>query len=96
MQIPSFLQKFGRDIVYLCVISGLVGWIWVGGRRQELYNQLLFRDLKNNAQIIERYTYILMDEIRENTTDYESEKENFAENMLLRQENRSVPWRIRC
>jgi len=75
MQIPSFLQKFGRDILYLSIIGGMAGWIWVDGRREEIYNRLLYNDMKNFDQIIERYTYILMDEIEKNTQDYESEKE---------------------
>ncbi|MBP6811067.1 MAG: hypothetical protein KA138_06090, partial [Saprospiraceae bacterium] len=37
--------------------------------------QLLFRDLNNNAQIIDRYIDGQMVQIKENTTDYESEKD---------------------
>ncbi len=96
MQIPSFLQKFGRDIVYLSIIGGMAGWIWVDGRREEIYNRLLYNDMKNFDQIIERYTYILMDEIEKNTTDYESEKEKLCRKHAtqVREQKRSLEDKV--
>jgi hypothetical protein len=42
MQLPSFLQKFGRDLIYLSVIGALAGWIWVEWKREDEWNQILY------------------------------------------------------
>jgi len=53
MQTPSFLQKFGRDIVYLSIIIGMAGWIWVDGRRQQIWNNIGVKDLKDATSMAE-------------------------------------------
>jgi hypothetical protein len=52
MQLPSFLQKFGRDIVYISIISGLLGWIWVDGRRDKKWNETLAKDFATFDEFI--------------------------------------------
>ncbi|MBK6994458.1 MAG: hypothetical protein IPH31_05875 [Lewinellaceae bacterium] len=54
MQIPSFLQKFGRDIVYLSIIIGMAGWIWVDERREQAWNDLLSNDMKTFEELVSR------------------------------------------
>ena len=55
MPITLFLQKFGRDIVYLSIIGGMIGWSNVEGKRQEAWNDVLMQDLKN-ATALADYT----------------------------------------
>lgn len=52
MQLPSFLQKFGRDIVYISIISGLLGWIWVDGRQDKKWNETLAKDFATFDEFI--------------------------------------------
>ena len=56
MQIPAFLQKFGRDLVYLSAIGGILGWILVEREHQTEFNQMLFNDMKTIGEITDRYT----------------------------------------
>ncbi len=47
MQISSLPQKFGRDLIYLLVIGGMTGWIWMDGKRDETWNKVCLTDLKD-------------------------------------------------
>lgn len=62
-------------MIYLGVICGLIGWIWADGERKELYNRLLFTDLKQIDQIQDKYIFFLKTQIEKNTPDYENEKD---------------------
>ncbi len=53
MKVSSLLQKFGRDLVYLTIISFLIGWIWVHNKRQSLWNDSITEDLKLAHLIIQ-------------------------------------------
>jgi hypothetical protein len=53
MQRSVYFQKFRRDIVYVLVIGGLVTWIWMDGKRQEAWNSMALKDLKNACNIID-------------------------------------------
>ena len=74
MQIPSFLQKFGRDLVYLSIIAGLMGWIWVEDRRQVEYNTMIFRDMKNMGDIVLVYNEDLLLKIEKNSEYLKGQK----------------------
>ena len=63
MQIPSFLQKFGRDIVYLSIIIGMAGWIWVDERREQAWNDLLSNDMKTFEELVSRSNQNMQREI---------------------------------
>jgi len=73
MHIPSFLQKFGRDVVYLSIIGGLVGWIWVDGQRQEVWNELMRRDIQISQNLLQNMTEHILGQIRVNSDEYHDE-----------------------
>ncbi|MBC7776181.1 MAG: hypothetical protein H7246_12165 [Phycisphaerae bacterium] len=50
MQIPSFLQKFGRDIVYISIIGGMLGWIWMNSKREIEWNQVLVASMEQSTR----------------------------------------------
>ena len=52
MQIPSVVKKFGRDVVYLRVIGGLVGWIWMDGKRAEVCKEVIAMDLRISRMVV--------------------------------------------
>ena len=74
MQIPSFLQKFGRDLVYLSIIAGMLGWIWVEERRHLEYNTMIFRDMKYMGDIVFVYNEDLLAKIEKNSEGLEGEQ----------------------
>ena len=76
MQITSFLQKFGRDLLYLSIIAGMMGWIWVDESRQEDYNTMIFSDMKNMGDIVYSYNEDLFAKISQNSAYYQGEKED--------------------
>ncbi len=63
MKIQPLLQKFGRDLIYLSIIGGLGGWVWMGEIRQEIWNEMAIKDLKAASSManfmLERYTLAL-------------------------------------
>ena len=73
MQIASFLQKFGRDVVYLSIIGGLVGWIWVDGKRQEVWNELLRRDIQISQNLLQNMTEHILGQISKNSDEFQDE-----------------------
>ncbi len=75
MPASPFLQKFGRDILYLSAISGILGWSLVERAHQVAINQLLFKDMKTIGEITDRYAESIYYQIEQNTADYESEKD---------------------
>lgn len=75
MQITSFFQKFGRDLVYLSIIAGMVGWVWVEDRRQLEYNTMIFRDMKTMGDIVLFHNQDLLAKIERNLASSESEED---------------------
>ena len=69
MQISALFQKFGRDLGYLCVIGGLLGWIWMDGRRQEVWNQIIAKDLRSTENIFAHHNDRVFYEIKKNIVE---------------------------
>ena len=82
MQIPSFLQKFGRDIVYLCVIGGLMGWIWVDGKREVVCSKMFFDSMQSLDFFASQQNLMFRNEIDKAIFDYPYELDNNLKNQL--------------
>ena len=90
MQITSFFQKFGRDLVYLSIIAGILAWICMEDRRQLEYNKMIFRDMKGMGDIILFHNQDLLAKIERNSASSESEEDKkdglkaiFARNQVV-------------
>jgi hypothetical protein len=81
MQISSLLQKFGRDLIYLLVIGGMTGWIWMERAREDVWNNVLSSDFKNlglvstrQTEFLEQGVYMLTDAYKTNRNEQDKKQ----------------------
>jgi hypothetical protein len=72
MQLPSFLQNFGRDFIYLSVIGALAGWILVEEKREHEWNQILYVSSEQSFENITQKNNYLRHAIENLTYRYPS------------------------
>jgi len=72
MQIPSFLQKFGRDIVYLSIIIGMAGWIWVDKMQENIWSQILAVSTEQSVELIAKTNDFALSQIDRLADSYPS------------------------
>ncbi len=92
MQIQPLLKKFGRDLIYLGIIGGLVCWIAMDKTRQKSWNNLITNDLKWSHQILQDDNSIRkMNEIDQFASDNPSpQNEDYKKRAHLAQKLTSV------
>jgi hypothetical protein len=69
MQTSGFFRKFGRDLVYLCVIGGLSYWIIGDKSRQEAWNITLAKDIRNTEFLYARQNEEVSYQIKKNLSE---------------------------
>ncbi len=81
MQMPSLLQKFGRDLIYLLVIGGLAVWVWIERAREDVWNNVLSSDIKNlglvstrQTEMLEQGIYMLTDAYKTNRNEQDKKQ----------------------
>lgn len=74
MRIPFLPQRFGRDLIYLSIIVGLVGWFWLDASRekarQKAWNTILYSDMKAIEELGQRHSETTLKEVIKFTEAY--------------------------
>lgn len=68
----TFIQKFGRDVLYLSIIGCLVGWIWVEEQKAIEWNKILLVSTEHSIENINRNNYHLLYELERLKNGYPS------------------------
>jgi hypothetical protein len=73
MQISALFQKYGRDLFYICIIIGLLAWIWRNECQAIAWSEIIEQDLVSTKQVVSHHNEGVFYEIEQNIADNERE-----------------------